>query len=283
MTPSKSLHLCLALLAALGATSASALEWSDDSFGYRYGATFREPGVVDSGNHAKDVAKSTLSYTHVDGYKLGGNFLNIDFLISSKADRAAGGGTGAAEVYVTYRNDLSLNKVTGGKSFSFGPVRDLSLETGIDLNTKNTTFASHKVMPAIGPAVAFQVPGFLNLAFLATREWNNNGIVGKAVTFDPTLEVSASWGIPVGPVSFAGFANVVLPKGKDGFGNETKTEVLLHPKILLDVGQYWGWKHGLEIGGGYQYWLNKFGNDHTLVSNRGSEESALFAEADLHL
>ena len=187
--------LCLAALAS----PAAAAQWQDNAIGYRWGATFREPGVVDSDGKAKDVAKSILSFTHVDGWKLGGNFLNIDYLISNDADPSVGGAQGAAELYAVYRTDLSLNKVTGTETFKFGPVRDLSLEAGVDLNTKNTAFASRKIMPVLGAVVAFEVPGFLNVGLLGAKEFNQNGIVHKQVTFDPTLIVSTSWGIPDRP------------------------------------------------------------------------------------
>jgi len=237
--------------------------------------------VVDSSGKAKDIAKSIFNFTHVDGWKLGGNFLSIDYLVSTDADPAVGGSQGAAEVYVVYRTDLSLNKATGTETFKVGPIRDLKLEAGIDLNTKNTTFASHKVMPVIGPVVAFDVPGFLDVGLLGAREWNQNGIVGKDVIFKPTLMLTAAWGIPIGPVTFAGYGDVELPKGKDGFDAQTKTEVLLHPKVLLDVGSFWGWKKAIEVGVGYEYWLNKFGNDNSKV--KGSLANTPFAEVDIHL
>lgn len=281
MTASKTQRSLLALAALLAASPAAAAEWQDNALGYRWGATFREPGVVDANGKAKDVAKSILSFTHVDGYKYGGNFLSIDYLVSSKADRAVGGAEGAVEVYAVYRTDLSLNKVSGTQAFAFGPIRDVSIEAGVDLNTKNTAFASHKVMPVVGPVFAFAVPGFLNVGLLAAREWNNNGIVGKHVRFDTTGILATSWGIPVGPVTFAGFGNVVLPKGKDGFGAKTKTEVLLHPKVLVDVGSFFGWKHAVEAGVGYEYWLNKFGNDHAKV--KGALANTPFVEVAAHL
>jgi nucleoside-specific outer membrane channel protein Tsx len=281
MIASKTRRALLALAAFLVAAPAFAAEWQDNAIGYRWGYNFREPGVVDANGKPKDVAKSIVSFTHVDGWKYGGNFLTFDYLTSTKADPAVGGAGGAAEFYLTYRTDLSLNKLSGGKTFSFGPVRDVNLEAGVDLNTKNTSFASRKVMPAIGPVVAFDVPGFLNVGVLAVREFNNNGIVGKNVVFDTTAMVSASWGIPIGPATFAGFGNVVLPKGKDGFGAKTKTEVLLHPKILVDVGSFWGWKHAVEAGVGYEYWLNKFGNDNSKV--KGSLANTPFLEVAAHL
>jgi hypothetical protein len=67
-------------------------------------------------------------------------------------------------------------------------------------------------------------------------------------------------------VKFKGFANLVAPKGKDGFGAQTKVEILVHPKMMVDFGEVIpGNKDRLEAGIGFEYWLNKFGNDHNAV------------------
>src|SRR5690349_2025798 len=82
--------LSLAVLAlALAAPAARAeLQWSDNSFHVAYGTTYREPF------NAQDISKTILSYTHVDGYKWGSNFLNLDFLYSTshQGDDVQGGG-----------------------------------------------------------------------------------------------------------------------------------------------------------------------------------------------
>jgi nucleoside-specific outer membrane channel protein Tsx len=269
---------------ALAAPSTRAAEWSDTSIHYWFGTTFREPA-----NPSK-VTKNIFSLTHVSGYKYGSNFVNIDFLYSSKSDNVQGQDavpTGATEVYAVYRHTLSFSKISGSK-IAFGPIRDVGLELGIDLNTKNNAFASKKVMPIGGLNLAFDVPGFLNLGILVDKEWNDNAIsfpgkVGNTVTFDPSLTVSLAWGVPVyGPLSFEGFANLITPKGKDGFGSKTVTEILAHPKLMADVATLWGSK-GVQVGVGFQYWLNKFGNDHTKDDSGGSYEKAAFVEAAVHL
>jgi hypothetical protein len=279
---SKRLLTLAALALALAAPAAHALDWSDNVFRFWWGPNFREPGVGAPGTDGKEIAKSVLTFTHVDGYKWGGNFFNVNMLHSTQADPSRGLDQGATEVYATYRHDLSLNKVTGSKTFAFGPVRDLFIEAGIDLSTKNTNFAPHKKMPVIGAGLALNVPGFWNVAVLANQEWNNNGIVGKSVEFDPTVMFATSWGVPLFkmPLAFEGFAIVNLPKGKDGFGRDTVTEVLLHPKLMWDVGPLFGSK-GYQLGAGYEYWLNKFGNDADEVV--GAEQGTVFFEAAIHL
>jgi hypothetical protein len=266
---------------ALAAKPAQAeLQWSDNSFHLWYGTSFAEPAEG-------TVAKTVLTFQHVDAYKWGGNFLNIDLLYSNTADHIQGvssvNSVGAAEVYAVYRNTLSFNKIGSTKTFSFGPIRDVGFVVGVDANTKNHGFSARKIMPIAGFALAFDVPGFFNIELMANKEWGVNGITGKSVEFDITPTIAAAWGLPVyGPVAFEGFANVNLPKGNDGFGNATVTEVLVHPKLMVDVGTFFGSK-GYQIGVGGQYWLNKFGNDHDKDASGGSYEKAIFGEIAIHL
>src|ERR1700694_6163894 len=74
-TMSKKLLALFVLVAALAAPSARALDWSDTSFRYWYGSNFKEPGV--GTGKGLDVAKNILSFTHVDGWKYGGDFLHL--------------------------------------------------------------------------------------------------------------------------------------------------------------------------------------------------------------
>ncbi len=238
------------LVAACGvvAQPAQAAEWSDNAIRYWVGTSFKEPGVGANGTDGTDIAKNVFSFTHASGYKYGGNFLNVDVLLSSSVDNANNSNAGAAEIYAVYRTDLSFNRISGSKMFSFGPVRDVLLIAGADLSAKNTAFAAHVMKPVAGLALSFDVPGFLNIGALAEKEWNNNGIVGK------------------------------------GFGNPTKTEVLLHPKLMGDVGALWGNpKSGFKLGVGFEYWLNKFGNDKNNPFAPGSEAKTPFLEAQVHL
>ena len=275
----------LAILAlAAAALPAAAADWSDNALSVTWGPSYAEPGIHESTDATKgiDIKKTTLGFTHASGDKLGGTFLNIDMLISEKKDpsleiSAGQSVQGATEVYAIYRRAWSLNKITGTKMFAFPFVRDVNVDMGIDLNTKNTAFASHKVLPVVGVSLAFDVPGFWNLGVLASKEWTHNGIVNKEVEFDVAPIVATSWGIPLGSfgLSFNGFFNLILPKGKDGFGNKTKMEILTQPKLTYAVGNIWGNpKAGWDVSVGYQYWLNKFGNDSRRTAARSPPPSS---------
>jgi nucleoside-specific outer membrane channel protein Tsx len=266
--------------------------YSDTSVGFRWGESFKEPAT----NRGHDISKEIFTVTHSDGYKYGENFINIDILLSDNHDPAANSKDGATEYFGVYRHNLSGNAVTGSEMFKGGIIRDLRLETGTDLSTKNTLFAPSVRRILFGPNIAFEVPGFFNLGFHLHKEWNNNGVencglvtvgsargsvgcTGGGVDFDPTFQLEGAWGIPFHVfgqrIKFEGFFDVTAPKGKDGFGAQTVTELLIHSKLKYDFGNLVLKKeHVVEGGVGLEYWLNKFGNDATKVV--GSEAVSPF-------
>ncbi len=259
------LGLAVAAASLTTAGGANAQIFQDNVFEYRYGTRFREP------TNPQDITKSIINYTHVDGYKWGSNFLSIDYLISDSTDPANNGGEGAREVYVVYRHGLSYNKVTGSKG-GWGPIADFGLTLGADVNTKNDFFSPGKRLIVAGPYIAWAVPkGFLNTSFNWCKEWNHNGIIGVEVEFESHFCFEAAWSFPI-PLGFTtakfnGFFNVVTPKGKDGFGVETKTEVLTRPELVFDIGEIiLHRKNFIEAGIAYEYWFNKFGNNHDLMT-----------------
>jgi hypothetical protein len=124
--------------------------------------------------------------------------------------------------------------------------------------------------------------GFLNIGVHISHEWNHNGFSdcpiacgkGGPVSFDPSAEFEFVWLYPLSftglPLDFRGFMNVVLPKGKDGFGNHTYTEILARPQVQLDLGKIlYGKSHKPDLYLAVELWEHKFGNA-TQVS--GSEE-----------
>jgi len=241
----------LALL--MGSTAVLAADWSSNTIGYRYAPSQSEPGVTDK------VSKNILSFTHVSGDSLGGNFFTIDLLKSSSKDPANGGAQGAQEWYGFYQRNFSLSAMTGNKT-GYGFAKDLSLTARFDAGSKNTTFAPAPLKLWLGMEAAMPVSaGFWNVGVSAYKETNNNGITGKSVSFKVAPALTSAWAIPVGGIgTFGGFASIVGPKGKDGFGAETKTETLVQAKFMFDV---MGPKSGLTAGVGVEYWNNKFGCD----------------------
>lgn len=265
----KSAIAVLAVTLGVGglATAAQAQIFQDNSIEYRYGGNFAEPGT------GTGITKNIVNFTHVSGDKWGGNFFTVDFLMSNPPDVVSGGTAGAQEVYGIYRRTFSYNKLTGA-SGGWGPIADFGLQVGGDANSKNDAFGAGKRLVVVGPYLAWKVPvGFLTTAFQACHEWNANNLPGaqRSVDFDTTFCFESAWSFPFKIASsswrFSGFFNVVAPKGKDGFGAQTKTEVLTRPELMLDVGELaFGRKNFVEVGFAYEYWFNKFGNDNAAIN-----------------
>jgi hypothetical protein len=256
---------------------AHAFTFSDTLISTEWGPSYKEPGIVGP------VQKNIISFTHADGYKYGTNFFNIDALKSDGHDPAAGDSSGGAmEIYALYRHTLS------GKAFAIGPLGDIGLEFGFDVNTKNTTFAPNKRLLVIGPQFQFDLPGkgFLSISLVAAEEWGHTSLnfspaIRHDIEFDTYVIMENAWAFPFTLIgvdwNFKGFMNVNSPKGKDYFGGDTKVEVLFHPKLMADVGKLIGIdRHIIDGGIGWQYWYNKFGNDHEKTS--GAIESTPFLE-----
>lgn len=239
------------IVAALLCGSAFAADWTDNAIGYRYVSAQSEPGVSDK------VAKNIFSFTHVSGDKLGTNFFTIDLLKSNSADPANGSAQGAQEWYGFYKRSFSLSALTGNKG-GYGFVKDISLTARFDAGAKNTTFAPAPRKLRVGASAAMPVPaGFWDVGLEIYKESNNNGIVGKSVSFDAAPALTSAWAIPVGGIgTFGGFLDIVGAKGNDGFGAKTKMETLLRATFMFDVA---GPKSGLKAGVGVEYWNNKFG------------------------
>lgn len=281
--------------------------FSDWQVSYWHEFSGAEPGV------GRPIQKEIVTLTHFDVWKYGTNFVNIDFLKSDNHDPAApwggvgfpipasGIGQGALEVYSLYRGTLSWNALSNSKTFPFGPVKDVSFYYGGDVNTKNTAFAPQKDLVVAGLQVAFAVPGYFNVAVALHKEWNHNGIVPQlraiGVTcpgactenpsFRPTAVIESQYMQPLTftglPLRVSGFTNIVLPKGPDGFGAQTKTEYLTDNRLTLDVGKLAADKGDLvDVFAGYRYWVNKFGNDYKADRTGGALERTVYVGFALH-
>ena len=242
--------------ALAGMQQARAEDWSDTSIGYRYGTDFKEPYVANGAN----IAKGIVDVQHVGGYKYGTNFFNLDVLMSNSTDNSA------TEAYLVYRNTVDLSKVTG-KKYEFGPVRDLGLTAGFDLNTKNDPgYGSRKRMLVIGPTVVLNVPGFLNVSLLVLDE-SNQPAVGDTCncryTYRTHPDLNLVWGIPLGSsnFNFQGYFDWIGSKGSNEFGGATGPETHFDGALMYDLGPALHMaKNTFKVGFEYEYWRNKFGN-----------------------
>ena len=272
--------LATTLLAA--ASSSHAADWSDTSIGFRTGTQFAEPF------NTQDIKKDIYNLNHVSGYKYGGNFFNVDLLLSdSKDPGGAGSSNGAQEVYIVYRHTLDVAKVSG-MPMAFGPMRGLGLTAGFDVNAKTDAgYNSKKRMFVAGPTLMMDVPGFLNVSLLML--WESNApynTFSKTSTPRYSYKVhpmlTAAWGIPLGKdtgLSFEGFANLIASKGKNEFGVATAAETNIDMQVMYDLS---GGKKTFKLGVEFQYWKNKFGNNSNGAAGDGAFAKTAMLRAEYH-
>jgi nucleoside-specific outer membrane channel protein Tsx len=279
----------IALVAlAAAAVGVQAADWSDTSINFRRGQKYAEPF------NTNDISKNIIGLNHVSGYKYGSNFFNADMLLSDSKDPAfKNSADGAREVYVVYRNTVDLEKATG-KSFKTTGVRGLGVTAGFDFNTKTDAgYNSKKEMLVLGPTVMLDVPaGFLNVSLLQLWESNapystftNTG--KERYSYDPHPMLTAAWAIPfsVGsvPLEFAGYANYITSKGKNESGANTAAETNIDMQVMYDMSNAVGAKpKTFKVGAEYQYWKNKFGNDHTGAAGKGAFAKTPMIRAEYH-
>jgi nucleoside-specific outer membrane channel protein Tsx len=187
-----------------------------------------------------------------------------------------------------YRNTVSLGKVSG-KEFAYGPVSDVGMTFGFDVNTKNDAgYNSKKRMLVVGPTLAFKVPGLLNVGVYGLWESNAptnqfTGVSTPRYRYDTHPMLGAVWAFPIGTtgLSWEGFANWIASKGKDEFGNQTAPETNIDMQLMYDLGPLMGAKaKTFRAGVAYQYWHNKFGNDSKHVP--GASASTPMVKAEYH-
>jgi hypothetical protein len=260
----------LALVALLaGATAAGhAADWNQSAVGVRWGAGFADPGIT------RDFRKTIYSYENVNGDKLGTNLFVLDVLRSGAADQAVGGGGAAQELYALYQRTYSLSAITGNKD-GYGPFKDISLVARGDFGSKEDGFGARPRKLRLGMSVAMPLTaGFWNIGLQAYKHNDHNGITGRDVTYKVAPLLASSWMVPLaGIATFSGYADVIGSKGKDGFGAETATEVLVFAKLMLPLGA-----SGVHAGIGYEYWKNKYGTDSSHVPGAKHATPLLLAE-----
>ena len=254
---------------------------------YWYGATYRTPFVVNPNTgKASDIPRSAIEFTHAGSTGLLNSFADVTVSQSSMAEPAASGGSGATELYAILRAGASLNELTRSATFRKGPLRDLSFEAGANLETKNSSYAPAERTLYIGPKFEFALPhGFFNVGLHYRKEWNHEGVLGKAENYDPNFNIEPTWAIPFtlgkAHLAYSGFADYNSQKGKDSFGSQTVPEFLIRNVLSLDIGAaLFRRAQLLDLSGGFWYWHNEYGKS---TSNPGAEQMTPLIGLVLHL
>jgi hypothetical protein len=295
----------------------------DDRLTYSYIPDGTDPGaftVNPNGSVNGKTAKQVYSFTHFDVWAYGTNFFTISMFKSDHNDPASpctnagvtfnpGTGVstpsacaGATEIYGLFRSTFGFNEIFNTKSFSYGPLHNVSLELGADANSENTYLAPAKRDGVAGIQFAFDLPykGFFNVAPLAYKEINHNsfnqcggGFAGTipdvTCRLDGSTDYHTTWAVETNYYMDLGFLPPNLqyfsisgraawygPKGDDNslpglsgtgrFSTATKTELNSEPiRLTFDASKaVWGEKytHFVDVWVAYRYWQNKFGLDH---------------------
>ena len=262
---------------------------------FAYQSTATQPGVTSK------TAKQIFEFYHFDIWRDGTNLVVLDLLKSDHADPAAPclspngpttGCAGATEFYGFIRSTLGFNEILGTNAFAKGPLHDVSLVVGGDVQRENRYSSAFKHDVVAGMQFAFDLPykGFLNVSPLYYKEANHNayahcnigGIPGVTCLTDGDIAYRGTWAVetsyymdldflPAKTQYFGvrGRANFYGPKGGENSplpSTPTKTEIDSEPvRLIFDSGKaFWGSKHThwLDVWVAYRYWENKYGFDH---------------------
>jgi len=145
--------------------------------------------VNSNGTVTGTTAKQVYSFTHFDAWAYGTNFLNVSMFKSGHNDSASpcinagvtvnltpGNCAGETEIYGLFRSTFGWNQIFDTKTFSVGPLHNISFEVGADAETDNLYLGPAKRSVVAGLQFAFDLPykGYFNVAPLAYKEINHN-------------------------------------------------------------------------------------------------------------
>jgi len=242
--------------------------FADDTLTYVFGPDYHNPFVASTAQpDGADISRNAIEIKHIDAWKYGHNLIELQIKRSSTVEPASGGGDGALGLYGIFRFGLGINRLAGRPAIALGPLRDIDIEAGMNVESKNSAYAPQERTLYLGPNLQFRVgQGFFNLGLHLRKEWNHNGNVGKVERYRADFNISPVWRLPFriggAHLSFDGFADYNTAKGKDGAGHETKPEFITRPQLKLDLGPVVGGKARVaELGVGFEYWHNIFGKD----------------------
>lgn len=179
--------------------------------------------------------RSILRLEHASGWAYGDNYFFVDLV------RAGDSGTGTM-MYGEFAPRFSLGKLTG-HDLSFGPVTDVLLAPAINAGDDFRAYL-------YGLGVDLEVPGFAYFQVNAYVRDDKN-LPGT------TWQLTPIWLYPFAlgewQFKFQGFVDYA---GEEG---PAARNLLVVPRLWLDIGAFWGSPGKLEAGIEYLYWENKFG------------------------
>lgn len=225
-------RLVCALGLGLGAQSSLAAEWSSANIQILRGSTY-ELG---------DSNQTVLTFEYADGWKYGDNFFFIDIFEPTS--------TGTSH-YGEYSPRLSLGKISG-KNLGFGIVTDILLAGTLEMGDGVRS-------SLLGIGIDLKLPGFAFAQFNLYARSSERDFV--AVQTDSGAQATIAWRLPFKVIgqnlAFEGFADYAY--GEDGGSSPKEDNLITAPRLLIDVGNWFGTPGKVEAGVEYQIWRNKFG------------------------
>ena len=221
-------------------------QWSSTNLQLLYGDTHQsiyfneDTGQLDS----VDDVRSVITWEHVNGWKYGDNFMFVDI---TNADRTNETST---SYYGEISPRLSFGKMLGA-NLNKGLLNDVLITSTAELGEGFRAFL-------YGLAVDLNLPGF---AFFQFNYYVRNDVevFGGPSPNDTGSQVTLVWLVPfsVGSTSWAfeGFFDYAFDV------DPAEDNIITAPRLLLDVGEFFGEKGAVQAGFEYQIWRNKFGVD----------------------
>lgn len=204
--------------------------WSSTNFQYHYGTEY-ELG---------DEKRSLITLEHANGWKYGDNFFFVDIVNPNRNGEAT-----STNLYAEIAPRLSVGKISGA-DLSFGIVSDVLVATTLETGNGFRNYL-------YGLGVNLNLPGF--------KFFEVNWYIRDEAVFNTNSgqQITLAWAMPFSigraQFSFEGFFDYAWDLAP------SEDNIVSQPRLLLDVGSFWGSPGSLQAGIEYQIWRNKFGID----------------------
>lgn len=253
------------------------------------------------------IEKQIFAFSHFDAWAYGTNSFSVLLAKSAKNDPAgpcpfsAQGCAGETYIRGSLRSTFGFNEVFNTKTFTWGILRNVSFEVGVDADTTNAYIGASTRDLVAGVQFSFDLPykGFVNVAPLYYQEWNHNsfltpnfiaagytGIPDGNTRYRGTWALEANYYMDLGFLpenlryfAISGRVGVYGPKGDGSYGpytlpptSKSTTEIISEPiRLTFDVSKaIWGaqYSHIIDYWVSYLVRLNRNGNDDSNRANR---------------
>jgi nucleoside-specific outer membrane channel protein Tsx len=217
------------LLLIVSTSFAGSASWSSTNIEYLRGSSY-ELG---------DETRSIFTLEHVNGWKYGDNFFFVDV-----TNPDSNGDQTATSFYSEFSPRFSLSALTG-KDFKSGIINDYLITTTLEMGEGFHTYLYGLAVDLnVSTFKVFQINWYIRNEIAATDTGNQLTLV---------------WNLPFKVASnsmvFEGFFDYAY--GVD----PSENNIITAPRLLIDVGDYFGVPGELQAGIEYQIWRNKFGID----------------------